>query len=120
METQFSGNFVEMISSSLGSNAMTWFRELSTTFADRPITWDLFKAKLCERFKEKDHAYKTLTKMFDLRYKSCASQEDYASKYQTYLSTLKSTCPTSSCAGSREASGPTATATSQLNNPRRR
>lgn len=93
MESQFSGNFVEMISSNLGSNAMTWFRELSTTFADRPITWDLFKVKLCERFKDKDHAYKTLTKMFDLRYKSCASQEDYASKYQTYLSTLEVDLP---------------------------
>jgi len=93
IESQFSGNFVEMISSNLGSSAMTWFRELSTTFADRPITWDLFKVKLCERFKDKDHVYKTLTKMFDLRYNYCASQEDYASKYQTYLSTLEVDLP---------------------------
>ncbi|OQR97913.1 hypothetical protein ACHHYP_20426 [Achlya hypogyna] len=78
-----SGTFVAMVSANLGPNAKAWYRELLTTCAaaNRLVSRDIFEAELCARFKDRDHAFKTLTEMFDLQHAHCKNQEEYAAKF---------------------------------------
>ncbi|POM63288.1 hypothetical protein PHPALM_27414, partial [Phytophthora palmivora] len=84
--------FVDMIFANLGTIAQTWFRDLKLSLgADQPATWDLFKIKIRERFRDRDFQQKVLTKLHDLRWQG--SQQEYTTKFLHLLSQLDEELP---------------------------
>ncbi|GMF22820.1 unnamed protein product [Phytophthora fragariaefolia] len=71
--------FVTMISSSLGKSVLSWNRAFSSDCeaAGAPKTWQLFKAKLRERFRPKDFEYNLRDRLFQLKqYGTMMSQSE--------------------------------------------
>jgi hypothetical protein len=83
--------FVHMIFANLGEAAQTWYRELKLTMGDAPITWNIFKERLRERFRVSDFQYKLLGKLFKLTNHN-ATQE-YTNKFLHLISQLDEEMP---------------------------
>ncbi|KAE9163256.1 hypothetical protein PF004_g30208 [Phytophthora fragariae] len=86
-----SSEFTDMIFGSLGVDAQSWFREFKLSMDSRPITWQLFKERIRARFRDKDHKFKTLTKLYEL--KPGKSQQEYTSSFLNLLSQLDTELP---------------------------
>ncbi|POM70320.1 Hypothetical protein PHPALM_13258 [Phytophthora palmivora] len=84
--------FVDTIFANLGTIAQTWFRDFKLSLgAEQPATWDLFKIKIRERFRDRDFQQKVLTKLHDLRWQG--SQQEYTTKFLHLLSQLDEELP---------------------------
>ncbi|OWZ03693.1 hypothetical protein PHMEG_00024529 [Phytophthora megakarya] len=82
-----SSEFVDTIFANLGTVAQTWFRDFKLSLAPvQHATWVLFKAKICERFRDRDFEQKVLTKLHDLCWQG--SQQEYTTKFLHLLSQL--------------------------------
>ncbi|DAZ98936.1 TPA: hypothetical protein N0F65_001375 [Lagenidium giganteum] len=90
MDDPMSSTFVNMVSSNLGIDAMSWYRELKMT-TEAPITWAVFRKRIKERFQDSDFQYKALSKLHDMRF--AGSQSDYTSKFDQILNQLNVDLP---------------------------
>ncbi|GMF40188.1 unnamed protein product [Phytophthora fragariaefolia] len=87
-----SSEFVDTIFANLGTIAQTWFRDFKLSLSlDQPATWDLFKSKIRERFRDSGVQQKVLTKLHDLRWQG--SQQEYTTKFLHLLSQLDQELP---------------------------
>ncbi|OWZ11648.1 LOW QUALITY PROTEIN: polyprotein [Phytophthora megakarya] len=86
--------FVDTIFANLGTIAQTWFRDFKLSLGpEQPATWDLFKIRIRERFRDRDFQQKVLTKLHDLRWQG--SQQEYTTKFLHLLSQLDEELPES-------------------------
>ncbi|GMF62087.1 unnamed protein product [Phytophthora fragariaefolia] len=79
-------DFVTMISSSLGKSVLNWYRAFSSDCeaAGVPKTWQLFKAKLRERFRPKDIECNLRERLFQMNHHGTI--HEYVSSFQDPMS----------------------------------
>eukprot|EP00644_Phytophthora_capsici_P019683 jgi/Phyca11/133815/e_gw1.786.1.1 len=92
--TRNSSEFVDTIFANLGAVSQTWFRDFKLSLPPtQPATWELFKAKIRERFRDRDFEQKVLAKLHRLRWQG--SQQQYTTTFLHLLSQLDEELPES-------------------------
>ena len=92
-ESNDTSDFVNIViqGSSLGPDPMIWYRDLRQSMGDNPIPWNLFVARLRERYRDRDFQFKLLSQLYTLRFQG--SQQDYTSRFMQLLSQLDGEIP---------------------------